>query len=151
MAAVTRQQVTDALFALLEDNIDGIETYSQRFTMPQAVGPQDLPRLMLMWRPEDIQNPGLATPAKRDWEFWIVVVFQNPDKTVAGDTIINPILDAIELALAPSGQGFGAFGSQTLGGLVYSCKIEGPIHRESGDTDSNGLGGAVVPVHVMIP
>ncbi len=149
MARPTRQEVTNALWALLEDNVAGIKTYSKRFTMPQACKPGDLPTLMLYTRPETIENPGLATPAKKFWTYWLVVVFRNPDKAIAGDTILNPILDSIEDAMAPSGPGFGAFGAQTLGGLVYQAKIEGAIHRESGDIDSDGLGGAVIPINVL--
>lgn len=149
--APTREQVMAALFAKLNNHVTGIQTYSRRITLPAEVGKLQLPALFLYRLRETIEPGGGAAPPKRHWDVWIVVVFRNTEKTVAGDTILNPILDSIEDALKPSGAGWVGLGNQTLGGLVQQCKIEGELHLEPGDTDPQGLGGAVIPLHIVIP
>lgn len=142
----TREQIMQALFARLQ-TVPGIQTFSRRMTLPAMVPISDQPCLML-W--EQAEAPGVATglPDKRQYSAWAVVVFTNPDKSVAGATIINPILDEIESAL-----GVDDFGRNlcTLGGLVHWARIEGSIVKETGDTDTTGLGGAVVPIKIMPP
>jgi hypothetical protein len=142
----TRETVMAALFARLQ-GIPGILTTSRRMTLPGAVLPGDLPRLML-W--EQLERGANITgqPAKRAWEAWIVIVFANDDPTVPGATIINPMLDAIEAALKIDDYGRNVC---SLGGLVHYARIEGTIVKETGDTDPTGLGGAVVPVKIMPP
>jgi len=149
--ATTREQAMTALFNLLNGKVPGINTYSRRVTLPQACKSQSLPVLMMYERPEEIKNPGLATPAIRTWYVWLLVVFRNPSKVDPGASILNPILDGIEAALAPTGRDLSYQGAQTLGGLVQQCKIEGEIHKELGDTDPDGLGGAIVPLRIVVP
>ena len=55
---------------------------------------------------------------------------------------LNVLLDAVEVALAPDFTGY-----QTLGGLVYDCKISGKIETLEGI-----LGGqevALVPIEIL--
>jgi hypothetical protein len=61
--------------------------------------------------------------------------------------VLNPLLDAIAAALAPTGADLVA-GAQTLGGLVKHCWISGAI-----ETDEGALGGqavAIVPVEILV-
>ncbi len=39
----------------------------------------------------------------------------------------------------------------TLGGLVSWCRIEGRTVVETGDTDPEGLGGALIPLKILVP
>lgn len=141
-----REVIMEALFARLQA-IPGIVSTSRRMSLPAQVLPADQPRLMLWEQPETARG-ATSLPDKRVWEAWIVIVFTNPDPTIAGATILNPMLDAIEVALA-----IDDFGQQvcSLGGLVHYARIEGSIVKETGDTDPTGLGGAVVPVKIMPP
>lgn len=142
----TREQVMTALFARLQ-SIPGIVSTSRRMTLPAAVSPGDQPRLML-WEQPEITRGGTALPDLRLWEAWVVIVFTNQDLDVPGSTLINPMLEAIEDALRIDDYGHN---NCTLGGLVHYARIEGVIVKETGDTDSNGLGGAVVPIKIMPP
>lgn len=141
-----REQVFRALFARMR-TVPGIASYSRRFTLPAQVPPAEQPALM-QWEQPEVARAQSGLPSKRTWEAWIVIVFTNPDTSVSGATIINPILDAIEIALAPDDLGRNLC---SLGGLVHYARIEGTVIKETGDTDTTGLGGAVVPIRIMPP
>jgi hypothetical protein len=69
---------------------------------------------------------------------------QAPDELTSPATVLNPLLDAVEAALAPDPVGH----VQTLGGLVSHCWIAGRIQ-----TDEGVLGGqavAIVPVEILV-
>lgn len=160
MAHATREQIFAALFTLLNGNIAGIKTYSRRQSLPSKVT-QDIgepPVLMLYEDPERIDQSGPNQPAKLTLNAGIIVVFFNPSRpdpqepgaATAGATIINPILDAIDAALFPSA-GPGRQFTQTLGGLVQGVWIDGYTHKFTGDTDPQGMGGAVVPLKIIVP
>lgn len=142
----TRETVFQALFARLQA-IPGVLTTSRRMTLPGQVAIGDMPRLMLWEQPEIARNQ-TSLPDKRVWEAWAVIVFSNDDSSIAGATIINPMLEAIEAAL-----GVDDFARNvcSLGGLVHYARIEGTVIKETGDTDTTGLGGAVVPIKIMPP
>lgn len=156
----TREQVFSALAALLSD-VPGINSVSRRMSMPADFdGSNLLPRLMIWEQNETTihtgSNQGLGIPPKRTWDAWLVIYFTNPsvmspgtnpDSLVPGATIINPILDAIEAALAPN----VVTNTQTLGGLVSHAWIEGPTTVALGDVDTQGFGGAVIPVRMLVP
>lgn len=152
MSAPTREQIMTALFALLNNNISGVQYYSRRVMLPQdAAQLQRLPALFLWERPEHIEDVGTATPAVRRMHAWILVVIRNTNKAIAGATIINPIIDSIEDAISTTASLTYPLGAQNLGGLVQSVKIVGEIYKELSDTDPNGLGGVIVPLEILIP
>ena len=146
MTTLTREIVMQALFARLQ-GLPSIVTTSRRMTLPAMVEPGDQPRLML-WEQPELSRNRTSLPDKRVWEAWIIIVFTNADLSVPGATIINPLIEAIEAALAVDDFGRNVC---SLGGLVHYARIEGTIVKETGDTDSNGLGGCIVPIKIMPP
>lgn len=148
MAGVTREQVFDALAARLAGVVSG--TVSRRMALPSELANLGftLPCALIWEQPEDTKVAGRGLPAKRTWAAWVVVYFKNPTRSTAGATIINPILDALEVALAPDDVVNNVL---TLGGLVSHCWIEGTTTVATGDTDAQGFGGAVVPVKILVP
>lgn len=142
----TREAVFQALFAKLQ-NLAGIQSASRRFTMPSQIAIGDQPALMLWQQAEDTSYNAARAP-NRVWEAWIIVAFTNTDPTIPGATIINPILDAIQNALLPDNPSTNTL---TLGGIVVYCRIEGAIHVQTGDADTAGLGGAVIPIKIRLP
>ena len=148
----TREQVFSAIEALLT-TVPGINFVSRRmmlpaaFTTTAATVDERLPALIVWEQNEETKHKGLGIPPTRTWSAWLVVYFKNMDVTVAGATIINPILDGIEAALAPN----VVTNKQTLGGLVSHAWIEGPAHIALGDIDQQGFGGCVVEVHILVP
>ena len=73
----------------------------------------------------------------------VFVYAKAPDEATQPATVLNPLLDAIEAAPAPGGEGT----VQTLGGLAEHAWIAGKI-----ETDEGVLGGqtvAIVPVEIL--
>jgi len=147
---VTREQVFQALFAVVQAAPVAtlIKTFTRRFALPDQVLPGAMPQLMVWEQPERSEFTGPAMPPKRAWTAMIVVYFQNTNPAVAGATIINPIIDAIETALRYDDP---ATNKLTLGRLVTYCRIEGQTIKETGDTDARGIGGAVIPIRILVP
>lgn len=149
----TREDVFTALAALLT-SVPGINSVSRRMAMPSTFGgpagavDDRLPTLMIWEQNEHTTQRGGGLPSLRTWEAFLVIYFKNADVTVPGATIINPILEGIEAALTPAPT---AQNQLTLGGLVSHCYIEGVTHVALGDVDSEGFGGAVVPVKILVP
>jgi hypothetical protein len=147
----TREAVFTALATLLTA-VPGIGTVSRRMTMPSEIPATELApgaATLLIWEQnEDTKARGRGVPSMRTWEAFLVVYFKNPDPTVPGAAIINPILDGIEQALTPPPS---PANTQTLGGIVSHCWIEGMTHVALGDVDTQGFGGCVVPVKILVP
>lgn len=88
------------------------------------------------------QRPARGLPAKVTIkaEIWIYTKV-GPDD-VPGSSI-NGLVDAVEAALQPA---TGAE-TQTLGGLVSHCWIEGEIMMDPGDID--GQAKAIIPIKIL--
>lgn len=144
----TREAVFQAIFARLQ-NVAGIKSTSRRFTLPGNLVERNvvLPTLMLWEQPEKKQHSGRGLPI-HTWYAWIVVYFKNTNFQVAGATIINPILESIEVALKPDNP---ISNELTLNKLVHYCRIDGEVFKETGDTNPEGLGGIVVPLEILVP
>lgn len=91
-----------------------------------------------------------GVPPVRDFYF-IAVVYTDvgTDATAVPADIIDDLLDAIDTALAPSfADQVSNGGRQTLGGLVYDCRIEGEPELAPGD--AQGKGQTAIPIHVIV-
>jgi hypothetical protein len=151
----TRMQVFSALFTTLQ-TAEGFTTFSERVLDYSVIAPKLMPILMLWTQPESTDyRPGRGLP--RDiWEALAIIVFQNPSKPQNGDpttavpgaTIVLPLVDAVRNALAPDDP---TTNSLTFNGLVEWCRVEGRTVVETGDTDGNGFGGAVIPIRILVP
>lgn len=154
-ARPTREQVFQTLFDHLIANTDGFETYSRRMMQYSEVAPRLMPILMLWEQPEETEFPHRGLPVDV-WEAMIVIVFQNtslprngdPNSAVPGATIINPLIDEVRNALAPDDE---TTNSLTFDGMVQWCRVEGRTIVETGDTETNGRGGAIIPVRILVP
>lgn len=154
MPVPTREDVFGPLFTQLQ-TVPGITTFSRRMMEYSEIAPDLLPALILWEQPEDTVYDGQGLP-KNTWQAIIAVFFQNPEKPNSGDpntatpgaTIINPLIDAVRAALAPDSF---MTGSYTIGGLVEWCRVEGKTIVETGDTDSDGRGGALIPIEILVP
>jgi hypothetical protein len=153
VTAYTREQVYTALFARLQ-GLSGFVTWTRRMLLPgqAAEQPQNLPMLVLWEGPEDTEvgeEQGFRLPVD-EWHAAVVIYFINPSDTVPGSTIINPLLDAVRKALGPTDL-LNNVNDLGLGIQGLWCRVEGKTAIETGDTDSKGLGGAVVPIMIRVP
>jgi hypothetical protein len=142
---MTREPVYAALFALLSAAAP-FATASRRLRHWSLVDPAEQPALFV------VQKRETAKAAEGSPTAWraavdLYVYCQAPDDETAPATVLNPLLDALEAALAPTG-GDVALGTQTLGGLAKHCWIAGAI-----ETDEGALGGqavAIVPIEILL-
>lgn len=82
-----------------------------------------------------------------EWRVYVAHLAQS-DSEVIPTQQLNPILDAIQLAMEPNGTD-GSPETNTLGKLVYDCKIVGEIKNFEGDLGD--LGVLLIPVEIQVP
>jgi hypothetical protein len=143
----TRETVFQALFNLVA-TVPGFKVTTRRYIRPSAVEAINTPILMTWEQPEKTEGSerGLR---KRWWEVWLIIVYYNNDQNVAGATLLNPLIDAVEAALMPDNP---VHQTQTLGGLVQAVYIDGATVKAISDVDiDHGQGGAVIPVKILVP
>ncbi|HLJ52130.1 MAG TPA: hypothetical protein VKT24_02020 [Rhizomicrobium sp.] len=136
---MTREPIYAALFALLSAAAPFV-TASRRLRHWSDVGPAEQPALFVVQKSETAERRA-GLPAKWRASVDVYVYAHAPDDQAAPSTSLNPLLDAIEAALAP------VSAIQTLGGLVAHAWIAGKI-----ETDEGVLGGqavAIVPVEIL--
>ena len=144
---ITREQVFAAVFGLIA-NTPGFTLTTRRYIRPSSVEAINTPILMTWEQPEKTEGGDLGL-RKRWWEVWLIIVYYNNDQNVAGATILNPLIDAVEQALAPDNP---VHQTQTLGGLVQAVYIDGATVKAISDIDvDHGQGGAVIPVRILVP
>lgn len=138
---MTREPIYAALFALVQSAAPFV-TASRRLRHWSDVSPVEQPALFMIQKSEtaDERRP---KPPKWRMRVDLYLYAQAPDELTAPAVVINPLLDAVETALAPDVVSH----VQTLGGLVQHCWIAGKI-----ETDEGVLGGqsvAIVPVEIL--
>lgn len=137
---MTREPVYAALFALLSGAAPFV-TASRRLRHWSDVGPAEQPALFVVQKSETAERRA-GLPAKWRASADVYVYAHAPDDETAPATVLNPLLDAIEAALAPQSA------VQTLGGLAAHAWIAGKI-----ETDEGVLGGqavAIVPIEMLV-
>lgn len=143
---INREAIYQALFDLVK-NLPGFSTASRRARLAKDVAPEEQPALFMEEGPgETVQHQGQGLPGVHflyvDMGFYARLA---EDKNVAPGTILNPLIDAIEAALAPDPDEE----DQTLGGLVEYCRISGKIEKNEGLLD--GQASVVIPVEILVP
>jgi hypothetical protein len=150
--AVTRKQIAAALLALLAPTGGSFPTSGRRLVDPETLSGGQFPALFLIKGTEKYHydGEGETLPPVRvmDFEAYILVDYSGNAAAVPADGI-DDLLDAIDAALAPIGVDALNGNRQTLGGLVYNCKISGDIKLAPGD--SIGKGEVLIPIQVTLP
>ncbi len=146
MSRATFEQVYSALFALAAPLVTAgtLKTASRRWAPAANVQVEDAPALyqvQLTQKASYKENaPGTV------WDIhalWVVVVVQGDDTQPMTPTL-NPVLDALCQALAPTPNGT----SQTLGGLVQYAAIEGEIEITEGQAADRSV--AFIPIRIVL-
>jgi hypothetical protein len=142
---MNREPIYEALFALLAAAAP-FQTASRRLRHWSNVEAAEQPALFQVQKRETAKEAEGA-PAQWRAEIDVYVYCQAPDDETPPTSVLNPLIDAIELALQPSGADM-TLGVQTLGGLARHCWISGAI-----ETDEGALGGqavAIVPIEILV-
>lgn len=143
---MNREAIYAALFAQVK-NVPGIVTAERRLRHWNDVTDIEQPYLCVAQGNQTATqgSPAIGTPGKWQLEADIYVYAQTTGGLVPG-SVINPILDAIEQALAPEFPDVSK--CQTLGGLVEHCWIEGTIETDEGTLGDQAV--AIVPVRILV-
>ena len=137
---MTREPIYAALFALLSGAAPFV-TSSRRLRHWSDVGPAEQPALFVVQKSETAERRA-GLPAKWRASVDVYVYAHAPDDQTAPATVLNPLLDAIETALAPQGA------VQTLGGLAAHAWIAGKIETDEGVLGSQSV--AIVPIEILV-
>ncbi len=137
-----REPIYEALFALVSGSAS-FATASRRLRHWSDVGAAEQPALFMAQKSETAEE---RAPLPVKWRAMVdfYVYAQAPDELTAPAIALNPLIDAIEAALAPP----ASSNVQTLGGLVSHAWIAGKI-----ETDEGVLGGqavAIVPIEILV-
>ena len=139
---MNREAIYAALFAKLSA-IPGFNTSSRKLKHWSDVPQSDQPALFVVQKHETGKNTR-GIPTKWSLSATVYVYANSNNSDVAPSQISNPLVDAIEAALAPDFTGF-----QTLGGLVSHAWIEGTIETSEGVLGDQEV--VIIPVDMLAP
>jgi len=137
---ISRETIYSALFARLSAAGPFVTT-SRKLKHWNDVKPPQQPAMFQAQKTEvPQQTPGLPTK-------WMlatdVYVYARAPGSSTPSTIINPLLDAIEAALAPD----PITNKCTLGGLVQHAWIDGEIQTDEGTLGDQTV--AIIPIRIL--
>lgn len=145
----TREPIFGALFDLASSLSWGSPSQTFAFTSRRVKLFDDLagqfPALCQAEHDEMHSQEIGMPPIRKLTASWIIYTQAGKDPNTVPATDINNIIDAVE-AILPDGSD-GEW--QALGGLVYSCMIEGKVFKDPGDLDGTGL--LIIPITITIP
>lgn len=142
---MNREAIYAALFNQLA-SVPGIVVAERRLRHWDSVSSAEQPYLCVTQGGQTVAQgiPAKGVPAKWYLNADVYVYAQTAGEQVAG-SVINPILDAIEQALAPEFPDINK--CQILGGLVEHCWIEGTIETDEGTLGDQAV--AIIPVRML--
>lgn len=139
---IGREPIMQALFTLLTSS-GAYKTIGRRLELWTKVAEQPALFLRHVGDSYPPRPTGLPPKTEMDCEAWIYSK-AGANKDIAPETALNALLDGLETALLPD-----PFPTQTLGGLVHHCWIEGRVEIHPGDLDAQAI--AVVPIRILVP
>ncbi len=141
---MVRETYYTALFNLLM-TLSGTQfkTVSRKLRLPANMNPADYDALFMTVDKQPIKQQ-LGLPAVHTLGAQLTIYVSNTDDKVSADPKLNAAIDAVEKVLKPCG-----LPTQTLGGLVQNCWIEGTIEVFSGSNSQ--FAAAVIPVKILVP
>lgn len=152
MATATRNEVMAAILTVLNDMVfsrpvNGAMTWvkvTNRLMLWGDVAPDQQPFAALVTHQEQDEYRGLGLYRRRlELRVWC---YTRSDST-PGAPDLDTLMEAFEAAFNVV-DNFST-GCNTLGGLVYWCRIEGKTFKDPGDLDNQTL--LIVPIVVEMP
>ena len=151
---MTREPIYAAIFAYLsslaEDGVPLFATATRQLSTWEDVPPESQPALLMQQETEEATyKRGLQTVWRGRVRVYIYVcTMAAMDPSVVPAQLLNPLLDALEAAVAPDKFSQDSDGVDTLGGLVSHMAIEGQIDIFQGDLGNEAV--AVVPISFLV-
>ena len=141
---INREPIYAALFGLIETAAD-FAVVDRRLRHWSDVAPAEQPALFMAQKTElaSIKTLGASTVWTLAVDLYVYVHSSNP--YLAPATVMNPLLDAVEAALAPS----ATTGLQDLGlpATVQHAYITGKIETDEGVLGDQAV--AVIPIEIL--
>jgi hypothetical protein len=141
---ITREPIYAALFARVAGAADFV-TMGRRLRHWSGMAPAEQPALFMRQKEEVAKVPTLGAPT-----VWTLIVelhlyAHSSNRYVAPATVLNPLIDGVEIALAPP----AATGLQDLGlpGVVQHAYIAGKIVTDEGVLRDQAV--AIIPVEIL--
>ncbi len=151
MAIVARKAIAATLLAQLVSG-GQFTNYGRRLRKPEQASSPGKPGLYLIKPRETYKfdsEDEQGVPAVRSMDFLAVLYTDvGADETAVPADVIDDLIDALDLALKPTGADL-FHGRQTLGGLAYSVRIMGDIDFAPGDIQ--GKGSTTISIRVVLP
>lgn len=139
-----RETIYAALFSQLQSALgSSFKTISRRWQPPDQVSPADRPAIYQVETGEVAATPQKIAGIPLVWNMKVDLVLYSAGNTDPGaipSTELNSLIDAVESALQSVTRGL----AQTLGGNVYTARIDGKI--EIVENVAGAMAMAVVPV-----
>jgi hypothetical protein len=135
-----REAIYAALFAKVSAAAHFVTT-SRRLRHWGDVKPGEQPALFQS-QVNESASPKLGYPTKWTMNVRLYVYVQSPQNSPAPSSALNPLLDAVEAALAPD----PVTNRQTLNGACYHCAINGTIETDEGTLGVQSV--AIIPLTI---
>ena len=141
---INREPIYAALFGLIETAAD-FAVVDRRLRHWSDVSPAEQPALFMAQKTELASVKTLGAPTVWTLSVDVYVYVHSSDPYLAPATVLNPLLDAVEVALAPS----VTTGLQDLGlpASVQHAYISGKIETDEGVLGDQAV--AIVPVEIL--
>jgi hypothetical protein len=141
---IAREPIYAALFALAAGAAD-FATAARRWRHWGEVTPAEQPALLMRQKSELAATKALGAPSVWTLSVELCIYAHSSDPYGTPAAILNPLVDAVEAALAPD----AATGLQTLGlpGIVQHAYIAGKIATDEGALRDQAV--AIVPVEIL--
>jgi hypothetical protein len=141
---IAREAIYTALWALAAE-AENFATASRRLRHWSDVGPTEQPALFMSEKGSRAQIKALGAPVV--WTLYadLFLYAHSSDPYLPPASLLNPLLDAIEAALAPA----PATGIQDLGlpAMVQHAYIAGRIETDEGVLGDQAI--AIVPIEIL--
>src|SRR5258708_5287229 len=141
---INREPIYAALFGLLESAAD-FTIAGRRLRHWSDVSPAEQPALFMAQKTETANIKTLGAPTVWTLSLDLYLYAHSSDPYLAPATVLNPLLDAVDAALAPQ----AATGVQDLGQprMVQHAYIAGKIETDEGVLGDQAV--AIVPVAIL--
>jgi len=141
---ITREPIYAALFALVAGAAAFVTT-GRRLRHWSGVAPAEQPALYMRQKGETASVPTLGAPPVWRLAVELFVYAHSSDPYASPASVLNPLVDAVEAALAP----LAATGLQDLGlpAMVQHAYIAGRVATDEGILRDQAV--AVIPVEIL--
>ena len=141
---IAREPIYAALFDLVE-SAAGFVTAERRLRHWSDVAPAEQPALFMTQKSETGAVKALGAPTVWSLAVELYLYAHSSDPHLSPASILNPLVDAVEAALAP----MPATGMQDLGlpSMVQHAYIAGKIDTEEGVLGDQAI--AIIPIEIL--